>query len=345
MGHPRVFSAGERRSRIAAVALGLLLVLRLGASAAGPLPPDDADASPRSEAACAGAAPETEAGTPAGGPSGAEATPKVFWIGAVTAATLAGSAYNSFSDGPSQRFHFTDEGFFGQHTYAGGGDKASHFVSYYVVAKLLTGVYEELGMPVDRARLFGAGVSVLAGFVTELGDGRGRYGFSYEDLLLDSLGAASQLGIARYGLGDLIGFSAGLVPHPPVVCCPYGGFGKDYTEEIYSGDLRLAGLGRRAGFDPGPARFLLFSLTYSSKGYPYADPAVRERQIGAFVGLNFVELLHAARVPEQAWWGKILYFLFDVIRIPYTQIGYQYDLNHGRWHGPTIGDAFPLSGP
>ena len=242
----------------------------------------------------------------------------------VSCATLAGSAYNSFSDGPSQKFHFTNEGFIGQHTYAGGADKASHFVSYWMVAKLLTGVYAELGMPVDQARLLGAGVSALAGFVTELGDGRGHYGFSYEDFTLDVLGAAAQLGVAHYGLGDLIGFSAGLVPAPPKVCCPYGGFGTDYTQLIYSGDLKIAGFGSRAHFDPGPARYLLFSLTYGSKGYPFADPVVRERQIGMFIGVNFVEVLSASRLcPAQVRWGKILYFLFDVIRIPYTQIGYR----------------------
>lgn len=276
---------------------------------------------------------------PAAGP------PKTIWIGAVTAATLAGSAYNSFSDGPNQKFHFTNEGFLGQHTYAGGADKGSHFVSYYMVAKLLSGMYQELGMPVDQARLLGAGVSTFAGFVTELGDGRGRYGFSYEDLTMDALGAATYLGIAHFGLGDLIGFSAGLIPAPARVCCPYGGFGTDYSQLIYSADLRIAGLGARAHFDPGPARFLLFSLTYGSKGYPFDDPTVRERQVGVFVGVNFVEILHVARVPEKIWWGKILYFLFDVIRIPYTQIGYQYDLNHKRWSGPTIGDSFAGVGP
>lgn len=272
-------------------------------------------------------------------------TPKTLWIGAVTVATFAGSAYNSFRDGPNQKFHFTNEGFFGQHTYAGGADKGSHFVSYFMVAKLLSGVYEELGMPTDRARLFGAAVSTLAGFVTELGDGRGKYGFSYEDLVFDTMGAATQLAIAHYRLGDLVGFSAGLIPSPAKVCCPYGGFGMDYSQVIYSGNLKVAGLGAREHFDPGPARFLLFSLTYSSKGYPFSNPDVRERQIGMFVGINFVEILRVVGVTEETVWGKALYFLFDVIRIPYTQIGYQYDVNHGRWHGPTIGDAFPGGSP
>jgi hypothetical protein len=270
--------------------------------------------------------------------------PHTFWIGVVSLATIVGSAYNSFGDGPNQRWHFTNEGWIGQNTYAGGGDKASHFVSYYIVAKLLSGVNAELGMRPDPAALLGAGVSAVAGLMTVIGDGRGKYGFSYEDFVMDSLGAAASLAISHYGLDDLIGFRAGLVPAPTAVCCPYGGTGKDYTQEIYTADLKLAGLGERAKFNAGPARFLLVSVSYSAKGYPYADPVVRERQVGFEVGVNFVEILKAVGVPRDKWWGKILYFGFDVLRIPYTQVGMYYDLNSGNWRGPGIGDTWPGGG-
>ncbi len=161
---------------------------------------------------------------------------------------------------------------------------------------------------------------------------------------MDWLGAATSLAIGHYGLDDLIGFRAGLVPAPTAVCCPYGGTGKDYTEEIYTGDLKIAGLGERARFNPGPARFLLVSVSYSAKGYPYADPLVRERQVGFELGINFGEILHAVGVPPDKWWSKLLYFAFDVIRIPYTQIGMYYDLNRGHWRGPSIGDTWPGGG-
>ena len=55
--------------------------------------------------------------------------------------------------------------------------------------------------------------------------------------------------------------------------------------------------------------------------------------------VNFVEILKTLGVPREKLWQRVLYFLFDVIRIPYTQIGYVYDLNHSRWHGPTIGGS------
>ena len=180
--------------------------------------------------------------------------PKWVWIGGLSALAIGGSYYNARSDGPQYPFHFTKEGWFGQNTYSGGGDKASHFVSYYIVAKLMSGVNMELGMSVDDARLLGTGVAWLAGVATEIGDGGNKYGFSWEDITMDTLGAATALAIGHYGLDDLIGFRAGRVSSPTAPCCPYGGTGKDYSEEIYTGDLKIAGLGERARFNPGIAR-------------------------------------------------------------------------------------------
>lgn len=270
--------------------------------------------------------------------------PHKFWIGVVTLATFAGSAYNSFGDGPSQAFHFTNEQWFGRTTYVGGGDKASHFVSYNAVSRLLTMVYNELGVPTDSARILGSAASMFAGFVTELGDGTNKYGFSYEDLVWDSLGAATALLTAHYGYDDLIGFRFGLVPYPKVHGQPNGGTGKDYTQEVYTGDLKISGLAKRLHLRPGPARFLLLSTSYGVKGYPYAVPSVRERQIGIEVGLHLAEIARALGLPNRTWWQRSLYFLFDTIRLPYTSIGFQYDLNHKKWRGPGIGDSFPGGG-
>jgi Predicted periplasmic lipoprotein (DUF2279) len=270
--------------------------------------------------------------------------PRKFWIGAVSVVAVGGAAANAFTDGTSQSFHFTNEGWFGRNTYAGGGDKASHFVSYNVVARLLTEVYGDLGMTTDDSRLLGAGVSSFAGLANELGDGTNRYGFSYEDMVVNVLGAATALATAHYGLDDLVGFRAGLVPAPEVVDPADDGFGKDYTHEIYTGDLKIAGLAKRLRFRPGPARFLLLSATYGVKGYPYAAPEVRERQIGIEIGLHLTEILRAVGVPQNKWWQRVLFVILDSIRFPYTAVGFQFDVNHKEWRGPGIGDSFPGGG-
>jgi hypothetical protein len=307
------------------------------------------------EAACvdeAGAEKGTRSAAALSVVPGPDKKPKTFWITAVSVTTVLGSALNSFTDGPSQQFHFLNEAFFSEDTYAGGADKASHFASYYIVAQLLGNVYEGLGMTKDNAQLLAAGVSAFAGLVTEIGDGRGHYGFSYEDFTFDVLSAATYLGIHHYGLEDLLGFSFGVIPAPgkPPGCCTipdYGtgvprfyDFGQDYSTTISSFNFKLAGLPAHGSVDPGVARFLLLSTTYTSKGYRwYADKNLTEREVGFFVGVNFVEILKALGLPKENAWQKAIYFLFDVIRIPYTQIGYVYDLNHSRWHGPTIGGS------
>ena len=270
--------------------------------------------------------------------------PHTFWIGAVSVLAVGGAAANAFTDGSGQRFHFTEEGWFGRDTYAGGADKASHFVSYYVVTRLLTEVYGDLGMSTKDSRLLGAGVASLAGLANEIGDGANKYGFSYEDLIADVVGAGAALATAHFGLNDLIGFRAGLVPAPEVDD-PKDDLGKDYTHEIYTADLKIAGLSRRLCWRPGPARFLLLSATYGVKGYPQAEPEVRERQIGIEIGLHLTEILRAVGVPETKWWQRVLFVILDSIRFPYTSVGFQFDVNHKKWRGPGIGDDFPGGRP
>ena len=272
--------------------------------------------------------------------------PQTFWAGVISLAAMTGSALNSFDDGPNEKFHLTSERWFQSDTYVGGGDKASHFVSYNIVSKELAIIYQGLGYSPKQSRLMGFAVSTFTGLVTELGDGRGQYGFSYEDFLSDAAGAASGALIAAYDLDDLIGFRAGVMRAPSTPKQDsVDGLGKDYSREIYTADLKLVGLARRARIDPGLARYLLFSTTYGVKGYPYALPEFRQRQIGFEIGLNLGQVVWDLGVGNDSWWGIALHFVFDNIRLPYTAIGYRYDLNHGQWHGPDSGNGFSFSTP
>jgi hypothetical protein len=267
--------------------------------------------------------------------------PHGYWIGALSAGAVLGSAYNAWSETPDFSFHTTNEGYFGRDTYAGGADKASHFVSYYGVSRIMTGVYEVLDLPREPSYSLAFVTSSLAGLATEIGDGTNKYGFSYEDLVIDVFGAASAYVIARYGLDDMLGFRAGLVPAPDTPPqYETAGIGKDYSNEIYTADFKLAGLARRVDRNFGPARFLLLSLTYGVKGYPYALEELRERQVGLEVGLNVAEAARAIGVPENRWWGKMLLIVLDILRFPYTAIGVRYDINNDRWVGPDTGNTF-----
>lgn len=58
---------------------------------------------------------------------------------------MGGAALNASTETPHQSFHVTHEGFFGRNTYAGGADKASHFVDYQFLSKELANFYGVLG--------------------------------------------------------------------------------------------------------------------------------------------------------------------------------------------------------
>jgi uncharacterized protein YfiM (DUF2279 family) len=272
-----------------------------------------------------------------------QATKYQFLIaGLASVGAIGGGALNAFMDTPHQPFHFTSEGFFGERAYAGGADKASHFVDYTILSKELANLYDKMGFSRRDSILLGFGVSVAAGLFNEIGDGTNIYGFSWEDLTMDVLGAGASAVIAAARLEDLLGFRHGiLLPAAgSQYCCAEPRQGRDYSNEIFTADLQLEGLARRLDLNIGPLRYLLMSATYSAKGYPSGAPDLRERQVGFEIGLNFRVILDDLGARRNTWWGYTLHVIFDNFRVPFTSIGYRYDLNHNKWIGPDNGNGF-----
>lgn len=233
-------------------------------------------------------------------------------------------------------FKFAHEGWFGENTYAGGADKASHFVTTAIIGQAAVRLYQGMGHTPSDARWLSIGVVSLAGLMIEAGDGFKYGGASWEDALMNVGGAIVGAEVEYEGWGDKVGFRYGLVPEenrggetgPPV---------EHYSQEIYTADAKLAGLlGKRAA-DAGPFRYLMLSGTYATRGYRELPPELRERDVGIEIGLNIPEILRAAGFRREGWWRKLVYAFFDFIRVPYTQIGWRYDMNQHHWHGPDIG--------
>jgi hypothetical protein len=221
-------------------------------------------------------------------------------------------------------FNVKDEGLFGTNTEFGGADKAAHFADYYVITKEFSFIFGKLGFSETTARLMAAGTAFTGGLVNEIADGFTKYGFSWGDLLMDGLGTATAVVILTARLDDLVGFRT-------------SHFGS-YQHDVYSMDLKLAGLARRLNINIGPLRYLYLSGTYGVKGYPTNDVEDRQRQIGIEIGLSLEEILNSAGARRDTWWGATLHILGDNIRFPFTAIGFRYDLNHGQWHGPNSGN-------
>ncbi|MGE5414613.1 MAG: DUF2279 domain-containing protein [Syntrophomonadaceae bacterium] len=269
--------------------------------------------------------------------------PKLFTKGVTiwTAAALLGGfadgiqgpAHYGFGD-----FHFTNEGFFETWTYGGGADKASHFVISATISGMLYDAYRLNGLSPDQSFWLSLGTTIVAGTLVEIGDGLTPYGFSAQDLAADTLGGLTEAVLKRTGTDDLFGFRIGKVPTtipPAVLGDRTGTLGLDYTNEIYTADMKFDGLLKRASAPPGIGRFFLTSFVFMTKGYGYAPPIPsRYQEIGLEVGLNFPEILRAVGVSRETWWGDLILRAFEFFRIPYTQIGAYYNLTNRKWYGP-----------
>lgn len=239
------------------------------------------------------------------------------------------------SRGTHGRFQVANEGWFGRETYAGGADKASHVVGGYVAGRILEGALEWGGSPPPKARLLSAAMIAVTGTLVEVGDAYHGFGFSWEDALLTAAGGAAGSVLASTGWDDTITMRFGKVgvdqPDDPSIV-PFEP--NHYSGEVYTLDLRMAGLLPRIGKRPGLARFLLGSLTYGSKGYKWVDERYRQRRVGFEIGLDTYEVGLALGLKPDSWWGAPILGFLRYFRIPYTGIGWQYELNSGRWMGP-----------
>jgi hypothetical protein len=223
-------------------------------------------------------------------------------------------------------FRIRHEGWFGPNTTNGGADKASHLTDYFIVASLFEDVYRMLGYSENAAILWSFGLALAAGLGNEVSDGFTRHGFSWEDFAMDAAGATAASVISVTHTRDLLGMRTSHLP------------GSTYTHDIYSADFKISGLGQRLGVDIGPLRWLLFSVTYGSKGYRVSPPVEHQRQVGFEVGLNLQQILNDLRVKRNTWWGYSIHLIADNVRFPFTAVGMRIDLNRGKWHGPNSGN-------
>jgi hypothetical protein len=276
--------------------------------------------------------------TPA--PTGTAPAPKIFttpislWTGAAALIGIVNAAQAPINYG-TQRFHVTDEGWFQTWTYSGGLDKASHFTVSANVAGLMYDAYRLNGLSPDQSFGLSFATTFLGGVIVEVGDGISPYGFSAQDLTADTLGTLAGVLVKRYGLDDLIWFSLGKIPTTIPVGDDTASLGSDYSNEMYTMNLKLAGLAPRFHAQPWLERFFQFSFAYLTKGYGYQPPLPgRYQEIGLEIGLNFHEILKAFGVSESTWWGDTLLRAANFIRVPYTQIGAYYNLTNGKWYGP-----------
>jgi hypothetical protein len=241
----------------------------------------------------------------------------------------------------SEDFQWANEGWFDPDTYAGGADKASHLVGGYIAGRFLESALKWGGSTPGKAELMSAAIIGVTGTLIEVGDAYHGFGFSWQDAVITASGGVIGSLLSHYKLDDTITMRWGRVgidyPNDTSVVI---GSPNHYSAEMYSADLRTSGLFRRLGKSPGVARFLLASVTYGTKGYPWVEEAYRQRRLGLEIGIDAYEVGLALGVPKDSWWGGPLLAFLRYFRIPYTGIGVQYEFNSRKWMGPNSFHSF-----
>jgi hypothetical protein len=311
-----------------------------------PPPADAPDAAAGDEPASATSAPVQRCviiqcvkltGEPEAPPAKLFTTPVILWTVAGLLVGFADGIDGPIRDG-FHSFRFTNEGFFQYGTYGGGSDKASHFVISTIGVDTLYDAYRLNRLTPDEAFWLSWATVTLAGAFVEIGDGLTPYGFSAQDLIADTAGAGIEALIKRNNLGDMLGFRLGRwlqTTIPPAIVDGRPLVGIDYSQEIYTADLKLGGVATRLNASPNIARFFLFSFAFMTKGYGYVPPLeTRYQEVGLELGLNFPEILKAVGVTNETWWGDSLLRVANFLRIPFTQVGAYYNLKNQKWYGP-----------
>jgi len=196
------------------------------------------------------------------------------------------------------------EGWFGADSKYGGADKMGHFWSTYALSDGLTGLYKYYGYESRKANIYAAFSAWTVQAIMEVMDATSEtQGFSYEDMVMNTIGALTSVLMERYPeLDRKIDFRVEYVFN-----VKFNSLFDDYSNEFYSVVLKAD------GFDCMENTFLKYLELhggYYSRGYD-TDEVGKSRNFYAGISLNFSRLLN-----QNGWekTGKVLEYL----QVPYT---------------------------
>ncbi len=196
-----------------------------------------------------------------------------------------------------------DEGWFGRDTDLGGADKFGHMWACYAITRISWSTFSYSEGDSWTKWLFTPLVAFTIGLGIEVGDAyTGKYGFSYQDLVMDSLGIALGMAFEAFPkVGAFVGFSLSYWPTNRFL---------DYEDRTlmdiesdisgyrYLLSFKLNGF-HEIGFDvPDALRYLMLDLGYYTHGFSKYDEAVGDnsRRRNFFIGLslNTAEVIRSA---------------------------------------------------
>ncbi|WP_440903031.1 DUF2279 domain-containing protein [Catenovulum sp. SX2] len=216
----------------------------------------------------------------------------------------------------SSSFKFNDEGWFGMDTGSGGADKLGHLYSSYVMTEYLAHNMMDKGYSAESSALYSASAAWALMLYVEVFDGYSAdHGFSYEDLIANSLGAGVSYLKTVYPdtWGDTLDLrieytpSKGMKGFHPVT---------DYSGMKYMAVAKLNGID---ALKNTPLKYFELQLGYFSRGFskedsPYTDFRSTETFVG--ISINLDELLFNPYQKQLGKVGKYLQTATHYLQVP-----------------------------
>ncbi|GBE05200.1 MAG TPA: DUF2279 domain-containing protein [Nitrospirae bacterium] len=216
--------------------------------------------------------------------------------------------------------HGKTELWFDEEAYRGGADKTGHFYATYAATHLLSYVYESWGYETAEAAKWGAISTFTLQGLMELGDAISKYGFSYEDMIMNTVGSTMGYLTYRYPkLANKIDFRLEYFPSEGLIKKEKIDFTTDYDGMKFLVAVKLD------GFDFVKNKYLKYlelQLGYYTRGYKWETGPVsdRSRNIYVAVGLNI------SKIANDLSFKKTSRFL-NYYQIPYTYLPLEHDFN------------------
>lgn len=194
-----------------------------------------------------------------------------------------------WQDGFHGQFRTVNEGWFGQHTYAGGTDKVGHFYTNYVFTRLMASSFRYFGNEPHQALVLSVALTLGTMTAVEILDGYSKtWHFSREDAAMNLLGAGSAFLLERYPRMDALvdlRFKYQSSPTNEKGFDPAG----DYSGQTYLMVLKASGI--PALREHPWLRYVEFAAGYTARNYDRPDLVDQRRRDVVFgVSLNLSEV-------------------------------------------------------
>lgn len=216
-----------------------------------------------------------------------------------------------------------DEGWFESNTKYGGADKLGHIYSAYILSLGFSSLYEYWGMSEEESLTYGPLTSWVFHGMMEVGDSFSEtQGFSYEDLVMNTLGAAFYYVREKHPVvKETLDFRLEYIPE---LNSDQDLF-TEYNSMKYLMALKFSGF---ESMEDTPLKYFELQVGYYTRGYQNRENySTQERVVYAGIGLNASEVLKALGWTKSS---EVLHYY----QLPYTSIPFGYDLDSSSYIAP-----------